>query len=207
MCSASINTLYVHDDNLGFHAHYELSDSPEIDSNGQPVLKLQRGRTSNNPCWWKPDFWDVESALVPKPDKMRLPVESLISNAAEAGSLVQAMFPTGTFRHEVRFLSGVEYVTHLLGLRLDRSDLRTFLRTVSLPRHLALLAAYDGADRPIVEVAMDATTIAQDPQSLPLLAIVGPGIEKDSLYAVRAVEYARALRVPFVPAPRTDPST
>ena len=42
---ASVEVVYVHDDNLGSHAHYELSDSSETDSEGRPKLALYRGRT------------------------------------------------------------------------------------------------------------------------------------------------------------------
>ena len=75
MKSGAIEVVYAHDDNLGSHAHYELFDSTERNPDGHELLRLRRGGEgrSDHP-WWTPDEWTVTAALVPKPDKLRLPV-------------------------------------------------------------------------------------------------------------------------------------
>ncbi len=59
MRGGSLTTVYVHDDNLGSHAHYELIDADEFadpdprDEEGCLVLKLKRGRSDRaDPAWW-----------------------------------------------------------------------------------------------------------------------------------------------------------
>lgn len=54
MIAASVRTLYVHDDNLGSHAHYELFDWDDMRSaSGDPALGLLRGRSDRPPAAWK----------------------------------------------------------------------------------------------------------------------------------------------------------
>lgn len=204
MLSSTLDTLYVHDDNLGFHAHYEIFDSTEKDEHGNKILKLRRGRTNKkNPEWWSPDVWDVESALVPKPDKMRLPLEDLFLNVVEHRPTIGQMFPSVDLHYGIRFRSGVEYVNHIVCSALDGEDLRRFVRSASLPRHLVTLSVYTTQDRLLVEVIMDATTVARDPSRPNVLAIIAPGVPKDSPAWARVAAIADVLSVPFVPAPRT----
>jgi hypothetical protein len=53
MLAASLRTIYVHDDNLGSHAHYELFDwDDEVGATGDPALGLLRGRSDREPPSW-----------------------------------------------------------------------------------------------------------------------------------------------------------
>lgn len=205
MGSATVHTLYVHDDNLGFHAHFEIFDAEEKDDQGNKILKLRRGRTNKpNPAWWTPDIWDIESALVPKPDKMRLPLEDLFLNVVEHRPTVEDMFPGVSLNYRARFRSGVEYLERVIQrYKLERDELKRFLRCASLPRHLATMSVYTDPDHHLVDILMDATTVARDPNTPNVLAIVAPGVPQDSQAWANVMAVASHYGVPFVPGPRT----
>ncbi len=145
MNTGSLEVLYVHDDNLGCHAHYELFDVNEKDKDGFEKLQIRRGRTDKvNPDWWTPDTWTVYSALVPKADKMRLPINQLFSNLVQFRSLFcDNIFPGIDLRFSVKFAPGVGYKHQLITKGFHKKDLREFLSTIALPRFIGVISVWD----------------------------------------------------------------
>jgi hypothetical protein len=118
-----VRTLYVHDDNLGSHAHYDLYDGADtIVHERSAALMLHRGRLPGSELtklndlddgehvgehdaalqeWWTPDDWVVDTALVPKPEKLR----------------IQRAGASETFHLRVEFAKLVEIRVNLLDIR------------------------------------------------------------------------------------------
>src|SRR5262249_7631506 len=117
------DVLYVHDDNLGSHARYELYSSHEWED-GYLKLEVLRGRSTAPPVsWWHQDVWTVFGAIVAKPPKLRKGMEQLFHDAVALRPLVSRFFPV-EFTYARRFTSGVDYQRALLTSdRLDRSTL------------------------------------------------------------------------------------
>lgn len=209
MRSGAIQTIYVHDDNLGGHAHYELHDSPPegVDwDQTTPVdpdreLWLVRGRVADeSPFWWTPTCLRVLSALVPKPSKLRLPIERLIHLADALQQTVQLAFDDLEVNYDVAFTSGVDYRRSMLELRLRHEDRRDFDEAVDLPRHLAVVSVNADEDH-LCDFLVDATTIDLDPDEGSLLAIVAPGVPATSAAYKSLKATADEERVPIIGAP------
>ncbi len=147
MKGGSVEVLYVHDDNLGSHAHYELRDSAEKDADGYEKLLLYRGRSNAaDEPWWVPDKWTIRGALVPKPAKLRLPIENLFSTILWLRKLLEdVVFPGIELAFAPRFAAGTEYKRALLeNAQLDLPQKRPFLSELALPRHVGVLSVFDG---------------------------------------------------------------
>lgn len=184
MRSASLKTLYVHDDNLGSHAHYELEDSDGIDTEGRPKLCVYRGCRSKTVIQgWTPDTWDVEKALVPKPDKLRFPIEDLLSSLVWLRPWAELPFEKLPLNYDVRFVSGVSYRRSLLTRGLAPDQMEAFQRTLTLPRYVAVLSAYteNNTDESLFDILIDASEVARDPNDPSVLAIVAPGVPSMSI--------------------------
>ena len=55
LTTAKLSTIFVHDDNLGPHAHYELRDAKAIPRGAKhPRLVLHRGHPKRQVPWWTP---------------------------------------------------------------------------------------------------------------------------------------------------------
>jgi len=177
MRAGSLKTIYVHDDNLGSHAHYELDDGADPKNS----LMLVRGRSDKpQPAWlgeWLRD-WRVECALVPKPSKLRMPVESLIGATAEISYALANACPGMDLDYHARFDSGVQYKSSLFDMGLDPAEFRTFQERLSLPRQIGVVSAYanEGTIH-VYDALIDVTEIRAEPS---LLAVVAPGIEARS---------------------------
>ncbi|MBX3251848.1 MAG: hypothetical protein KF901_32010 [Myxococcales bacterium] len=196
----------MHDDNLGGHAHYELHDSPpegvEWDTS-TPVdheseLWLVRGNVGKeSPWWWTPSCLRVLSALVPKPSKLRLPVEQLIHLASALEEMVELAFGDLTVHYDVAFTSGVDYRRSMLALPLRPEARRSFDRDADLPRHLAVVSVNAGAKH-LCDFLVDATTIDLDPDEGSLLAIVAPGVPVRSAPYKSLVTTAEEIGIPII---------
>jgi hypothetical protein len=203
MRASAVRTVYVHDDNLGFHAHYELRMSSETDEKGNPVLALYRGR-SNKPGvpWWTPDEWVVRLALVPKPPKLRLSVDRLLHSIVQLRRLVDALFPGVKFDYSARFMSGVDYKRAVLDMTVDRSQLGPFLTSLGLPRHVGIVSAFDRQHRRL-DFVLDVSQV-EALHGLPLVhALVAPGIPGRSLAAINLGIFAGTRSIPLLLAPPT----
>jgi hypothetical protein len=178
MRAASVEVVYTHDDNLGSHAHYELFDSEQPNAQGEKTLVLFRGRR-DRPAkpWWRPDEWEVLEALVCKPPKLRASVDELIADIRFVRPLVEQVILQGMplpVHYSARFSSGVRLKSSILSMPLDRSGMREFQLHTSFPRHVGIVSVHTGSVH-ILDLVLDASQLRRDP-SLPLLAIVAPGV-------------------------------
>jgi hypothetical protein len=189
--SGSVSTFYVHDDNLGPHAHYELFDVVgETKKGNVTTLRLRRAKSDeqddaedtspsaadaappasqasrelddtianadeDDPISWEewliddPEWdleWDVASALVPKPLKLRFDVDTLFENLIWLAENIETqLFEGRKVHYETRFDSGVDYRKSIVGRKLDRARLREFMEMLSLPRHIGVISVHDDA--------------------------------------------------------------
>lgn len=209
MRSGSLEVIYVHDDNLGPHAHYELFDVNEQDDEGYELLKLRRGYTDKEvPAWWTIDEWTVYAALVPKNDKMRLPIEDLFSNLLEIRHLCEEIIFQGLELHYgVKFSSGVEYKRSLFGLSFTSQGLCRFLSDLTLPRYIGVVQVSID-ELHLCDVILDISEVNRGIPSI--LGFVAPGIPENSEVwdrLRRVVQYLNDLNqysnCPLLTAPST----
>ena len=261
MKGGAVVTLYVHDDNLGSHAHYELFDNPDDTDllEGYPKLMLRRGRSTAPPRptapappaslapgpsvapaprdaaapsdgedvaapstpgpeqvvpsgpatatpadgtagdWWPVDEWAVFGALVPKPDKLRLSIRQLLYDLIELRPIFRAVLPRLAIHFAPHFGLGVDYKRSLFQLGLDAAALRAFMET-PLPRHVGILSVFCG-DVHILDAILDVSEVERDPGSPPVLSIVAPGVEMNSIAWVLLVGVANHFKWPLVTRP------
>ncbi len=162
MKGAAVRVLYVHDDNLGFHAHYELAED-------EGTLTLLRGRESASGSSWRPDKWKISAALVPKPPKLRLPLEDLRSYLYDVRRLfTEQVFPKLPIEYSARFSSGVGVRRELVAdSTFDSGQVADFNFDLSLPRHVGVLHVHS-SDRSLCDVLLDVTEVS--PRILAILA-------------------------------------
>lgn len=206
---ADATTLYVHDDNLGSHAHYEFFDY--FAPGGPKGLYLLRGRSKGpgaNPNWWPPDVWQVDGALVPKPEKVRLPIEQLYALLVRVGTLFKKSIsstvgqPAPALALDAYYASGVSVHGTVCGEQYLRTDAATWHRTHTLPRHVAIIEITQPGTAWAVEFVFDATTLLQHQQGP--LAILCPRVSRQSTVG-RVVE-ALAVQMGVRPAFGNPPS-
>ncbi|MGB8699930.1 MAG: hypothetical protein WCD18_10985, partial [Thermosynechococcaceae cyanobacterium] len=191
MQSGSLEVVYVHDDNLGPYAHYELFDVDDQDSEGHKLLRLRRGRTDKeSPEWWSIDEWTVYAALVPKNEKMRLPIEELFSNLLEIRRLTEFIFQGLELHYGVRFSSGVEYKRSLFGLSFDPKALRQFLSELTLPRYIGVVQV-NSEDKHLCDAILDISEVNRGFPSI--LGFVAPGVPENSVAWQRLFQVAQYL--------------
>lgn len=196
---AAVEVVYVHDDNLGSHAHYELL--PQSGVRAGRGLMLRRGRSGGtSPDWWTPDEWCVASALVPKPDKMRLPLESLFGVVVALQALLgRWILPGIELEYAPRFQSGVEYLRSAIGMPLAPSRRADFFLSLSLPRHIGIISvSVHGLRRHLVDVVLDATAVAHGPPEGLLLAVVAPGIPENSAAGKALDAFTKQFNLPCI---------
>jgi hypothetical protein len=180
MQQAGASVIYVHDDNLGSHAHYELFDSKERDHSGYEVLKLRRGRSGQKlPSWWEVDEWTVVSALVPKPEKMRMPIDALFFDILDLRTLVDRVFTGVDITYSARFCSGVDYKAGLFGLPFDVADHAQAQQRLSLPRYVGVVSV--SAATHLCDFVLDVSEVPRAPGKPTVLAIIAPGVRKNSI--------------------------
>jgi hypothetical protein len=192
------DVLYVHDDNLGSHARYELYSSHEWEE-GYLKLEVLRGRSNAPPVsWWHQDVWTVFGAIVAKPLKLRKGMEQLFHDAVSLRPLVSRFFPV-EFTYARRFTSGVDYQQALLASdRLDRAMLPELLVSTRFSRHVGVVRCVRPGGAVTLEVVVDATEIERNPILPRVTAIVAPGIPVNSPGAPRARQLAEFLGCPLV---------
>ena len=173
-------------------------------------LELVSGPSVPN---WEIDDWRVVGALVPKPDKVRLPVEDLFLCLHDVRNLLGLkVFGGIEIDYETRICTGVDYRTELLPMGLDRSDLRHFLEEVALPRHVGVITLSD-AGTPLCDLVLDVTEVSRDPRVPPVLAVVARGVARHSPAHNNLLAIATKLEweligqsAPVVTGPDTDPT-
>jgi hypothetical protein len=193
MRSGSLQTIYAHDDNIGPHAHYEIYETEERNSDGHKILKLHRGPfqpIEEELCVG--DEWSIYAALVPKNDKMRLPIEDLFSSLFDLRSTFEQVFrdePDIVLHYSVKSASGIEYKRNLFSCSFDPQDLRVFLSNITLPRYVGVVQVY-AENFHLCDAIIDISEANRTNQHL--LAIVSPGVQKRSApwrQIVRTIEY------------------
>lgn len=213
MRSGSLCTVYAHDDNFGFHAHYELLDEPPdgcdtnwaVDHYGEPLWLYRGRRDETPPPWWTPDCLLVESALVPKPSKVRLSIDELFKIAGYLREAFNLLLDAEDVWYEVAFTTGVEYRQKLFDMSgLDKTELMIFSHRCSFPRHVAVVSAFRG-EKLLLDLLLDATTVDLNPDHGNLLAIVAPGFPLHSLAWRDLVNLCDASDdpIPMIAAPPT----
>ena len=221
MRGGAIETLYVHDDNLGSHAHYELFDSTELNADGHPKLMLRRGRKTvqdaqaaasaatkaarvadpNAPAtpapqdWWPVDDWVVAEALVPKTPNLRLPIASLLGLVVELRPLVTDLVFQGAvpLHFSARFASGVDYKRSLFGYGLHGAQMRAFMQSFALPRHIGIISAWTD-DKLLCDIVVDVSEVERVPPVPSILGIVAPGVPFQSVAWMQLAGLLQFLR-------------
>jgi hypothetical protein len=198
--SGSLEVIYVHDDNLGSHAHYELFDSTDTDEDGNKKQMLRRGHPSHpSPTykWWEVDDWVVEGALVPKPVEMRLPVESLFCSLIWLRPLFEKMLPGADFHYEARFASGIEYLENLFKMKLDDSQRQHLHATLALPRFVGILSAFHD-DVHLFDSLLDASEVERSQERPSVLGFIAPAFPVHSEAHNKIRDVGKALDVPVI---------
>ncbi len=194
MASAQLKVVYVHDDNLGPHAHYELLDGRDGE------LVLQRGDASSpRPPSWRVDRCGVFAGLVPKPAKLRMPIPDLLKNVAFFTPSWTFVFGTELRLHyKCRFATGVEVKQQLLrNVDADPDQRQWFLLNCSLPRHVGVLSAITD-QTPLCEVVIDVTEVDRAPGTPSVLGLLAVGVESKTTPGIRLSRIAKLLGVPIV---------
>ncbi len=206
MVAASVRTIYVHDDNLGPHAHYELFDwDNEQSITGDKALGLLRGRSDMEPPkWWERDQWRIDGALVPKPPKLRMPVENLFDLMwSFAQQLFPLVLPGVPLHFSARVTTGIEYRVGLFGLGLDRGQMRAFQERVTLPRFVGVVSAFWG-EILVCELLADVTAIDRVGDETSLLAVVASGVSDHSSAWKSLDTFCSVVGVPLITGPRSQ---
>jgi hypothetical protein len=197
MNNGTIKTLYVHDDNLGPYAHFELAT---VDVESESRLVLHRGSPERqNMTWWPQDDWKIDAALVPKPEKLRMPLESLFGSTFELERIFREAYVqfrhgfSGVMTMSCRFALGTEYRRQLFDYALDRRGHRTFQTTLGLPRHVGVVSGWaetGGEYTRVWDAIVDAT---EAPRSLHanVLGVVAPGVTYNSAERVHIEEMCK----------------
>lgn len=176
MRGGGVRTVYVHDDNLGPHAHYELRSSTDKDELGNAKLMLFRGDSGRDAVdWWKPDEWQICGALVPKSPKMRTGIETLVRQILGVRPLVEQLLPgLGDLEYDVRFCAGTAYRDEIPDQKLDPAHLFDFHTRLSLPRHVGVVTIFREREQ-VIDFVLDISEVRRLPGPA-ILAIVAPGI-------------------------------
>lgn len=202
MRAGSLDVIYVHDDNLGSHAHYELLDSEDLNADGHKKLILRRGRSNKDPVkWWEVDEWSVEYALVPKPEKLRRSVQSLFESAVMLRPPFQEVFVGLDLHFSVRFASGVAYRRELWGVGIDEEQHLGFQASLTLPRHIGVVSMMCGEDH-LCDVLLDVSEV--DRHHHGVIAVVAPGVPLHSRVWVGLQALSKHIKVPFISGPRSS---
>jgi len=180
MRRAGVTVIYVHDDNLGSHAHYELFDSPDLDIAGYETIKLRRGPSNRTvPAWWDVDEWTIVSALVPKPEKMRMPIDALFSDILDLRTLVERVFVGVNVNYSARFCSGVDYKGTLFGKNFEIADVANVQQHLSLPRYVGIVSI--STESHLCDFVLDVSEVPREPGNPSVLAIIAPGVPRNSI--------------------------
>jgi hypothetical protein len=203
MRDGALEILYVHDDNLGSHAHYELLETVASASGVAPDLMVLRGKSQGPKVdWWTPDRWKIDAALVPKPRKLRMPVQDLLLVGWAFRRSCEQVFPNVDLEYSMHATTGVGYRGWLRELALFApADLRQFNWTVHLPRHLGVVrVAYE--HRHVCDFLVDVTTVERLPyeDSHACVACVAPGVPCASRAWANLDVLCRSMEVPLLAA-------
>jgi hypothetical protein len=155
---------------------------------------------------WEVDEWAVLGALVPKPDKVRLPVEELILSPVLVRRLLgEKVFPGVPLHFDCRFSTGIDYRAEVVRLSLAPAGLMTFVRGTPLPRHVGVVSVWT-ADTHLCDLVLDVTEVGRDRLHPPVIAAIAPGVTPGSKAAVNLEAVAAKLGWTFVAAREVAPA-
>lgn len=204
MRGAAIDVIYVHDDNLGSHAHYELltplhqpsshlrwgkgrSRRSQFEINriaSFAPLILRRGRSDEaQSSYWRPSDWVVMGALVPKPTKLRMPTDTLFRNLVSLRPVITNVLPNIELHYSVRFATGIEYRGTAAEYDLFEPDRREFFQHLALPRFVGIISVQCQGEL-LLDAVVDVSEVQRDRTSPNLLALVAPGVPRASKSAI-----------------------
>ena len=150
--------------------------------------------------WWTKDEWTISSALVPKPEKLRLPVTSLFSNIYAMRPLLSICFSGIATFFGARFALGVDHRRAVLqDGRLDSSRMRRFQEDLRLPRHVGVLSTYH-VDQHLADVVIDVSEVQRNAFLPTVLALVAPGLPATSAAGQYLQQIAASAKVPILTA-------
>jgi hypothetical protein len=197
MKAGSADVVYVHDDNLGSHAHYELFDSAA----SADELMIRRGRSNRPPVpWWNVDELSIVAALVPKPQKLRLPIDDLFLSILLLRRMIEQELPGLELHYSARFSTGVDYRDELLRANFNIADRREFHERLTLPRFVGVISVLH-EDVLLVDFALDVSEIAQEVLRPPVLALACPGVPLLSAAHANLKRVARHFDCPIITGP------
>ena len=203
---AGADVVYVHDDNLGSHAHYELRMHATIAEDGAVAerLVLFRGdQLKPKVDWWTPDAWVVSGAIVPRPSKIRMPIEQLYQLLGDFQNLIRQLIhllgaPQAlceTFANAVTFDayygSGIAVQRALTGDGFAVADVVRAQMNVTLPRYVSLVEV-SYRERVLLRLVYDASALVQHQRRRPLLFVcpsVARPTELGVIFAAAADHY------------------
>lgn len=193
----SLRDIYVHDDNFGCHAHYELSSSYDITTK-KMILNLRRGCCSKlTPDDWIADYWDVSAALVPKPDKMRMPIEQLFNGLIEIRDLISLVLPETSLNFSTKFATGIEYKRTLICGEFDNQKLAKFCMTWSLPRYIGVIGVMS-EDLLICDLVMDISEVSRGDIKVFVIGIVSSFVSSNSLAGLNLKTICDCFDIPLL---------
>jgi len=175
---AALDVVYVHDDNLGPHAHYELFDGADVDEfTGHASLMLRRGRNKKQD-WWTEDEWIVEGGLVPKPAELRMDLSHLSTMVWRCRAIMELITSDLDLdlEYQARVTTGIEYKADVVE-EGSGVDVQPFLECLSLPRHLGVVTVWLEGE-PLFDFVLDVSET--DRHGLPILALVATNVPADS---------------------------
>jgi hypothetical protein len=218
MKSGSTDVLYVHDDNLGSHAHYELfetSAKPRRFGLGwlhgakprrqkaDALLTIRRGRSNKPPVpWWSVDELTIVGALVPKPLKLRFSIEDLFLSLVLLRRLIEQALPGVQLHYGARFATGVNYRNELFAYDFNADAKQSFHEQLALPRFVGVISVFSGTSL-LVDFVLDVSEVAREPGKPPVLSLACPGVPFLSLAHANLSRVARHFDCPIVTAPPT----
>jgi hypothetical protein len=194
---ASVRVIYVHDDNLGSHVHYELFDSTREHERHDELMLRRASSTEDDADKVLPTDCYVSFALVPKPTNLRMSLETLQLYALEMKPLFEGVFGSDSnfsgvdLVFETRFDRGVDYRRMLIGDSLDRASLQKGIRALALPRFVGVVSARTRSDRRrLCDALIDVSEAACDTSVPRVLAFIAPGVDLFSPAHKRLREFA-----------------
>jgi len=207
MRGASADVNYVHDDNLGSHAHYEFYDVlignllQKVLGLATPRQMLRRGRSNEPPVpWWNVDDWQVLAALVPKPEELRLSIDSLFTIVVEFRTVNQLALPNVDVNYALRFSSGAKYKESIIDWGFGPTELRAFYARASLPRHVGVISTYQER-RHLFDTLVDASEVERIQQQPTILGLVAPGVPEQSFAGAAFRAIGNVITAPVLLAP------
>lgn len=165
------------------------------------LLRGRSGNTRSRHAWWTADRWTVEAALVPKPGKLRLPIESQFSLLFWMQCMISSeLFGDALLHYEMHVTTGVDFKRSLIDYDIRREDLRAFVTELALPRHVGVLRV-SSEELHLCDFLLDVTEVQRNRDVPSVLGIAAPGVPWLSESHSRLVSAAKFFGCPMITGP------